>query len=117
MKTTTLMLAAVASLATLSACGGHNDDKTGNMVAKDADKAADAMETKADAASDMGNQPAADSMNAQADATRDAGKDADKAIDNADIKTDHPAATAQAIEKQSGLPTSADTAKKAAEGK
>ncbi len=110
-------LLAVASFATLAACGGKGDDAAGDKVASDADAAADKMENQADATADAGNQPAADAMNAQADATRDAGKKAEDAIDNADIKTDSPAGTAMAVEKQSGLPTSAETAKDAAKGK
>ena len=112
-----LMLLAVASFATLAACGGKGDDAAGDKVAADADAAADSMETKADAMSDAGNQPAADAMDAQADATRDAGEKAESAIDNADVKTDSPAGTAMAVEKQAGLPTSAETAADAAKGK
>lgn len=109
------LLLATAGLA-LAACGGKGDDTAGDKVASDASAAADQMENQADAAADAGNQAAADQMNAQADATREAGEKAEEAIDEADVKTDNPAATAARIEQQSGLPTSADTAADAAKG-
>jgi hypothetical protein len=112
----TLVLAA-ASFGLLAACGGKGDDTAGDKVAADADAAADSMENQADAMSNAGNQAAADSMNAQADATREAGERAEDAIDNADIQTSNPAATAKAVEEKAGLPTSTETATEAAKAK
>lgn len=110
------LLLAAAGL-TLAACGGKGDDTTGDIVASDADKAADTMENQADAAANAGNQAAADQMNAQADATREAGQNAEEAIDESDVQTSNPAATAAKVEQQSGLPTSAETAADAAKNK
>jgi hypothetical protein len=107
------LLLAAAGLS-LAACGGKGDDTTGDIVANDAGQAADALENRADAVSDAGNQAAADQLNANADAVRDAGNKAEDAIDDSDVSTDNPAAAAAHIEQQTGLPTSADTASKAA---
>lgn len=97
---------------TLAACGGKGDDAAGDKVASDADAAATTMENQADSM----NGAAADQMNAQADAVRDAGAQAEESIDDADVQTNNPAATAAKVEQQSGLPTSADTASEAAKG-
>ena len=115
-KTFRVMLVA-ASFGVLVACGGQGDDTTGDIVANDADKAADTIEAQADVAADAGNEVAADVLNEQADATREAGADAEEAIDDADVDTNNPAASAAAIEQQSGLPTSAETAAEANQAK
>ncbi|MFC3712579.1 hypothetical protein ACFOMD_08360 [Sphingoaurantiacus capsulatus] len=95
----------------LAACGGQGDDATGDIVANDADAAADVMEAQADAMSDTAS---ADIVDEKADALRDAGEAAEEAIDDADIETDNPAATAAKIQAETGMPTSAKTAAEAA---
>jgi hypothetical protein len=103
------MMLFAAGLATLTACGGQGDDATGDIVANDADAAADAMEARADTMSGA----AADVVDARADAVREAGEDAEEAIDDADIETTNPAAAAARIQAETGLPTSAETAAEA----
>ena len=100
------MILLAASVATLAACGGQGDDATGDIVANDADAAADALERQADTMSGA----AADITDARADALRDAGEDAEEAIDDADIETANPAAAAARIQAETGLPTSPETA-------
>lgn len=109
------LLLTAAGLA-LAACGGQGDDTAGDKVASDAEATADQIEAQADAAADAGRDAAADQMDAQADAVREAGQNAEEAIDEADVKTNNPAATAAQVERQSGLPTSSDTAAEAAKG-
>lgn len=104
------LLLAAASLGALAACGGEGDDQTGDIVARDSDAAADAMERGAENMSGA----AADIVEKQADAVREAGQQAEEAIDEADIKTANPAAAAARIEAQTGLPSTADTAEDAA---
>lgn len=103
-------LLAVAALGALAACGGQGDDATGDIVAKDADAAADTMESQADAMSGA----AGEVVEGQAEAVREAGENAEEAIDDADIETRNPAASAAKIEAETGMPTSAETAKEAA---
>lgn len=98
---------ALAVTGLLSACGGKGDDATGDIVASDADAAADMLEAQADG---MANGAAADVLDERADAMRDAGEAAEEAIDDADIRTDNPAATAAKIESDAGMPTSETTA-------
>lgn len=103
-------LLAAAAFASLAACGGQGDDATGDIVAKDADAAADTMEQQADTTGGI----AGDVVEGRADAVREAGQNAEEAIDDADIETKKPAAAAAKIEAQTGMPTSAETAKDAA---
>jgi hypothetical protein len=109
------LLLAAAALA-LSACGGQGDDATGDIVAKDAEAAAETLEAQSDAAEEAGNEVASDRMEDQADAVSEAGEEAEEKIDDADIETSNPAGTAAAIEQASGMPTSAETAEEAAKG-
>lgn len=99
-----------AAFGVLTACGGQGDDATGDIVAKDADAAADTMEQQADA---MGGA-AGDVVEGQAEAVREAGENAEEAIDDADIETNNPAASAAKIEAETGMPSSAETVNDAA---
>ena len=104
------MLLVAASLSMVAACGGQGDDATGDIVAKDADVAADTIEQQADAMSGA----AGDVVEGQAEAVREAGENAEEAIDDADVETSNPAASAAKIEAETGMPTSAETARDAA---
>ena len=104
------LLLAAASLGALGACGGEGDDTTGDIGARAADVAADTMEQAAEGMSGA----AADIVEDKAEDVREAGKQAEEAIDEANIKTDNPAATAAGIEAQTGLPSTTDTARDAA---
>ena len=113
--TKAFLLLAAAALA-LSGCGGQGDDATGDIVAKDAEAAAESLEAQSDVAEDAGNEVASDHLEDQASAVSEAGEDAEEKIDDADIETSNPAGTAAAIEQASGMPTSAETAAEAARG-
>gem|GEM_PF-3694219 len=108
---------AAATLGLVAACGGSGDDATGEIVERDADAAADAMDQRAEALDDAGSEGAAGVVEAQANAMREAGEGVEEAIDDADVETENPAATAAAIEAHSGMPTTDATLKDAAKAK
>lgn len=111
------MLLAVAGLSLVAACGGQGDDATAERIEGDAEKTADAIETAADTLDAGGDHAQADRMEDKAEAIRDAGEKTAEAIDDADIKTDNPAAAALSVEGQRGLPTSDETMAEAAKVK
>lgn len=108
------MLLVAAGLSLVAACGGQGDDATAERVEDDAEKTADAIETAADQADAVGQHAESDRMEDKAEAIREAGEKTAEAIDDADIKTDNPAAAALAVEGQRGLPTSDETMAEAA---
>jgi len=73
-------LVGAAALA-LAACGGKGDDSLGENVQENMENAADALD---EAAANASNAEAANLAN-QADALRNAGENAEEAIDKADV--------------------------------
>ena len=107
----TLVIA--AALGALAACGGEGDDKVGDIVERDADAAADAIDAQAETMEEAGAKLEAGVAEAQADAMREAGEGVERAIDAADIQTDNPAAAAAVVEAHSGMPSTTETLKEA----
>ena len=77
MRKISFALVGAASLA-LAACGGKGDDSLGENVQENMENAADALNAQAEA---TGNETLAN----QSDALRDAGENAEEAIDEADV--------------------------------
>ena len=71
-------LVGAASLA-LAACGGKGDDSLGENVQENMENAADALDAAAN------NSAEAAALQNQADALRNAGENAEEAIDEADV--------------------------------
>ena len=80
MKKICFALVGAASLA-LTACGGQGDDTLGENVQENMENAADSLD--ADAANADGAEAA--TLENQADALREAGENAEEAIDDADV--------------------------------
>jgi hypothetical protein len=80
MRKISLALVGAASLA-LAACGGKGDDSLGENVQENMENAADQLD--ADAANAAGAEAA--NLENQADQLRDAGENAEEAIDEADV--------------------------------
>ena len=77
MRKISFALVGAAALA-LAACGGKGDDTLGENVQENMENAADALDEQAEA---TGNETVAN----QADALREAGENAEEAIDEADV--------------------------------
>jgi hypothetical protein len=84
MKKISFALVGAASLA-LAACGGQGDDALGENVQENMENAADSLE--ADAANASGAEAA--NLENQADALREAGENAEEAIDDADVNANN----------------------------
>lgn len=82
----------VAAFVALAGCGGKGDDAAGDAVADNADAVADAMDNRADVLEDKGLENQADALENKADAVREAGKQQEEAIDDADIDASNKAA-------------------------
>jgi hypothetical protein len=84
MKKISFALVGAASLA-LAACGGQGDDALGENVQENMENAAEGLD--ADAANATGAEAA--NLSNQADALRDAGENAEEAIDEADVNANN----------------------------
>jgi hypothetical protein len=78
MKKISFALVGAASLA-LAACGGKGDDTLGENVQENMENAADALDAAA------ANSAEGAALQNQADALRNAGENAEEAIDEADV--------------------------------
>lgn len=84
MRKISFALVGAAALA-LAACGGRGDDTLAENVQENMENAADALDEQADTTA---NGAEAANLENQADALRDAGENAEEAIDDADVNAE-----------------------------
>lgn len=81
MKKLSIALVGAASLA-LAACGGQGDDSLGENVQENMEAAGDSLDALA---ANAANEAEAEALGNQADQLREAGENAEEALDDADV--------------------------------